>query len=79
MNKVYTRLQTEKGQKLYPFGGVIYLYGLYRGVPSGRKSKYLYNFVRGPGCPLNASIGLNWFEAQTVQRYVNKNLDDSRQ
>ena len=23
----------------------------------GKKSKYLKNFVRGPGCPLNASFG----------------------
>ena len=34
MGKVYTRFQTKTAQKLYPLGPHMYLYVLYKGVPS---------------------------------------------
>ena len=42
-------------------------YSVFKGLFPGKKSKYLKNFVRGPGCPLNASFGRDMhFEKERI-------------
>ena len=46
-----------KKRKSHTLWGGTYLHGFHKETSPGRKSKYLRNSVRGPGCPLNASYG----------------------
>ena len=82
MSKVWTVFnRPKKRKKKHTLWGGTYLYGWYKEISPGRKSKYLRNSVRGPGCPLNTSFGretlkrkeLVWrVDNQTVQRPVIK-------
>ena len=81
MSKVYIRFNRQKKRKNHTLWGGTYLHGFHKETSPGRKSKYLRNSVRGPGCPLNASFGretlkrkeLVWrVDNQTVQRPVIK-------
>ena len=42
-------------------------YSVFKGIFPGKKSRYLKNFVRGPGFPLNASFGRDMhFEKERI-------------
>ena len=60
MSKVYTSFS-------FGVAHTYVAYSVFKDIFPGKKSKYLKNFVRGPGCPINASFGRDMhFEKERI-------------